>query len=296
VSSAGLDLLLLHPKTKLHSQLFIERASQVLLIVGSPGSGKKALARAISSSLLQLEQAKLDASPLLTKIGAPEGKQEISIDAVRQLISDMKLKSVSNLVVNRVIIIHRAEQMSLEAQNALLKLLEEPPPGALFILTAPSQKSLLPTIVSRAWVLPAHGVDLPTAKGHFGQRQTDKAIESAWSLSGGSSELMEALLRSDRQHPLKLAVTVAKEIASKDVFFRIVTLDALSKDKDQLKLVVLALTRIMDALHRQAVLAGKKNSGPLLSNRRLLSQSHSLLESSANTRLVALNLALNLKL
>lgn len=51
----------------------------------------------------------------------------------------------------RIILISDAHKMNTEAQNALLKNLEEPPPGILFILTTPFKDQLLPTIVSRCW-------------------------------------------------------------------------------------------------------------------------------------------------
>lgn len=53
----------------------------------------------------------------------------------------------------RVCIIRSAERMRDEAANAFLKMLEEPPPGRVFILTTESFGSLLPTIVSRSRVL-----------------------------------------------------------------------------------------------------------------------------------------------
>ncbi|MBW1980697.1 MAG: DNA polymerase III subunit delta' [Deltaproteobacteria bacterium] len=49
----------------------------------------------------------------------------------------------------RIVILDHAEQMTMEAANALLKSLEEPPAGNLFILTAPDVTALFPTIVSR---------------------------------------------------------------------------------------------------------------------------------------------------
>lgn len=51
----------------------------------------------------------------------------------------------------RVIIIDQAHLMNQEAQNALLKNLEEPPPGVLFILLTSAINRLLPTIISRCW-------------------------------------------------------------------------------------------------------------------------------------------------
>lgn len=53
----------------------------------------------------------------------------------------------------RIILITDAHKMNIESQNALLKNLEEPPTGIIFILTTPYKDQLLPTIVSRCWLI-----------------------------------------------------------------------------------------------------------------------------------------------
>jgi DNA polymerase-3 subunit delta' len=53
----------------------------------------------------------------------------------------------------RVILLAEAQALSIQAANALLKSLEEPRPGTIFVLLAPQRERLLPTLVSRSWVL-----------------------------------------------------------------------------------------------------------------------------------------------
>ena len=53
----------------------------------------------------------------------------------------------------RVVVFYEAQQLTQGAANALLKAFEEPNPGTLFVLTAPQRERLLPTLVSRSWVL-----------------------------------------------------------------------------------------------------------------------------------------------
>ncbi len=79
------------------------------------------------------------------KLISPEKGKEIKIDQIREAINFLKLKSEKG----KVIIIENAENMNLEASNALLKTLEEPPANTLIILTTSNQNKLLPTIVSR---------------------------------------------------------------------------------------------------------------------------------------------------
>lgn len=84
---------------------------------------------------------------------APDGMASHSIASVRLLQQRAALTSVEG--GRRVFILGDAERLvpqesSQEAANALLKLLEEPPPRSLFVLTAADPRRLLPTIRSRA--------------------------------------------------------------------------------------------------------------------------------------------------
>lgn len=53
----------------------------------------------------------------------------------------------------RMVVLHEAQALGLEAANALLKSLEEPRPHTRFVLCAPQRERLLPTLVSRSWVV-----------------------------------------------------------------------------------------------------------------------------------------------
>lgn len=53
----------------------------------------------------------------------------------------------------RIVVLHDAQYLTIEAANSLLKSLEEPVVETLFILTVPQREKLLPTLVSRSWVL-----------------------------------------------------------------------------------------------------------------------------------------------
>lgn len=71
----------------------------------------------------------------------------IKIDQIRALYKEVRHAPLEGQF--RVIVINDAQTMNSEAANALLKLLEEPPRGTIFILTATEANDLLPTIVSR---------------------------------------------------------------------------------------------------------------------------------------------------
>lgn len=82
---------------------------------------------------------------------APTAKTDtISIDDVRGLISLVHETSQSDY---RICLITNIERMHAEAANALLKIIEEPPPRVVFLLTTADPAALLPTITSRTRVL-----------------------------------------------------------------------------------------------------------------------------------------------
>lgn len=77
----------------------------------------------------------------------PFNQPTISIDQVRDLIHWAYLKPFSKSP--KIALIAQAQKMTDAAQNALLKILEEPPEQTVIILTVDDEKNLLPTVVSR---------------------------------------------------------------------------------------------------------------------------------------------------
>ncbi|MFP4315221.1 MAG: DNA polymerase III subunit delta [Desulfovibrionales bacterium] len=81
-----------------------------------------------------------------------DGREEkIKIDMVRELRELMGQAPKGK--GHRLIILSEAQQLTTEAANSLLKSLEEPAPGNVFALLVPQREGLLPTLVSRSWVL-----------------------------------------------------------------------------------------------------------------------------------------------
>ncbi len=132
--------LMLHPETKQRLAITKQALPHALLLTGEKGTGLATIAHSIATSDLQLFITPLDA-----KGDTDHETGTITVAAIRNLYEQTRAKALAR----RVIIIDNAERMSLGAQAAFLKLLEEPSPNTHFILTTHTPQSLLPTIRSR---------------------------------------------------------------------------------------------------------------------------------------------------
>ena len=79
-------------------------------------------------------------------------KASILVEDIKEIVSSSQSKPID--FSYKIYILNDIHEANISAQNKLLKILEEPPHNVIFILTAPSEKSLLPTIVSRAKTIP----------------------------------------------------------------------------------------------------------------------------------------------
>ncbi|MDR0813373.1 MAG: hypothetical protein LBO63_05155 [Oscillospiraceae bacterium] len=126
--------------------------------------------------------------PDLKIISVPDGKAEIPVDSVRTMIRDAsEYPAVSQA---SVFLIQNSDCLNASAQNALLKIIEEPPDYCRFILQTESPGRLLPTVRSRCAMLRGQGADLAAKTA---QPNEKLAIELAALCAGGKKADMLAL-------------------------------------------------------------------------------------------------------
>lgn len=114
------------------------RLSHAYLVVGGAAGEVVAMSGKITR--------KLGITVFDREIVRPEGGI-ISVKTVRELRARLSYKPHSSS--HHLVFFPEADALTVEAQNALLKILEEPPSPAVFVLAVPSPERLLPTIVSR---------------------------------------------------------------------------------------------------------------------------------------------------
>ncbi|MFN3713362.1 MAG: DNA polymerase III subunit delta' [Alcanivoracaceae bacterium] len=201
---------------ELMQQATDQRLPHALVLSGPAGIGKFRLARAFCEALLcQQPQAGLacgkcqschlavaGSHPDLAVLTPDEGKKSIRIDQVRDLVDFFS--RTAQFGGRRLALLTPAESMNRNAQNALLKTLEEPGAGAFLLLLCDQPSRLLPTVRSRC-----QQRHLPSP---------DQQMALAWlSEQTGNDDTARALLAAAGGAPLKaLALERSEWFAQRD--------------------------------------------------------------------------------
>lgn len=225
-----LDNLQLHPKVKEQATHIIDFPPHSIGLVAPVGTGKATLANIIACKILNVSLDNLHNQPYIKTI-LPI-KNVISIERIREVTNFIKLKATGSESIKRVIIIQDAHTMTIEAQNALLKTLEEPPLDTVLILTISDISNLLPTIISRLNITNINIPDGVDIINHFTNLGHDRKTVTSYALmSNNRPGLMSALLNNDESHEMINAINLAKKILSEDTFQKLTQIDQIVLSK-----------------------------------------------------------------
>ena len=244
-------------KSSIRRMLEGRRLTHSVLLVGEAGLGAGFAARCVAADYLY-PQGGAPAEALLRgeccRAVAKAGKRDsgqIETGIVREAISVTGMGSGGRYLVGQVtamrseifntslsaegraVLLYHVERMNEESANALLKVMEEPPEGVLFLLTADSLAGVLPTIRSRCIsfaVAPVSPEDCARYCTAQGVGAKDAALYSAL-FDGHIGTVLAAAWDEARREQVDRALALAKAAAARDSYAAAVLLAAYEKDK-----------------------------------------------------------------
>lgn len=229
------------------------------LFYGQKNIGKRSCAEFFAQAILcenenrpcgecrSCKKAAADIHPDIIVSENKEGKNNIHIDTIREIRRDAYIRP--NESAYKIYIIPNAHDMTAAAANALLKVLEEPPAYAVFILTAESKKSVLETIASRCVsfeVFPlTEGETLEALKQQFGEN--DKVKEAAELCGGVLGNAIDILQNEDYQRVSEIVSAATQAIIKRDEYALLCALNRVGASRGDLTLMLSLLSAKMNA-------------------------------------------------
>ncbi|MEM1024131.1 MAG: DNA polymerase III subunit delta' [Myxococcota bacterium] len=202
-------------RNRLSERLRTGRLAHALLFVGDEGSGTREAAQRLAQICLCHAPPRPDAAcetcPACRKFEAgthadltflaPEGRT-LKVGEIREVERVLRLRPLEGRA--KVVVIDRADRMTIEAQNALLKTLEEPPGESKLILLAERPRMLLPTVRSRCQSLRFRPLR-PAETARILEAEGLSAEDALWAshLAGGALDRARSLDLEEEETRMK---------------------------------------------------------------------------------------------
>ena len=224
-------------KKELIHSVEINKTSHSYLFIGTEGIGKKLIAEEFAKMLLAVKDT--ENSPDFSII-EPDGNS-IKIEQIREFQKKVSEKPIiSN---KKVYIINDSDKMTVEAQNCLLKTLEEPPEFVTIILIGSNENSFLSTIKSRCMILHFEKIsDEKIQKYLQDNHQTE--INSKIMLEACQGSIGKALEIKDKQELYQNTEQLVNSLERKDKIDILNMSDFIYKSKDD-KLEILNYMNVL---------------------------------------------------
>lgn len=176
-----------------------DRLAHAYIVEGPEGVGKFSFALFASSAILckgdRKPCGKCDVCAKFAEgnhpdfyVVSPEKESsQIKVEAVRDIKKSVYL--LPNDGDKKVYVIKDGQKMNVQAQNALLKLFEEPPSSAIFFILTDKRESLLPTVISRGHIItlcPSDGKEIKKWLSELYPKKAASEIENAVNMCEGS--------------------------------------------------------------------------------------------------------------
>lgn len=238
-----------------------DRMAHSFLIYGEKGLGKKTIADYLCALLVCESENKPCFSCRSCSIAMEKCHPDIiyaehsgklggfSVETIRNICADAYIKP--NNGESKVYVLTDADNITIQAQNSLLKLIEEPPSYAYFIFTASSKNIFLETVLSRIISLSVSEVSEEEALEALSLKGiSSEDAEKAYSVFYGNIGMCMEYLNSDTlQQAVKYTTEAVQAVLSGKEYDLLLSLTSASSDKAMFKSVVSMLDKaIRDAL------------------------------------------------
>lgn len=192
------------------------RLPHAILVEGPAGTGKKTFAQMVAQAALctgaekpcgiceACRKVENKSHPDVCFYTVPEGKKEFPVEQVREIRGQAYV--APNEGACKIYVVDKAHAMNQSAQNALLKLIEEPPPFVCFILLCENRSKMLETILSRVTSIPLETPTVEQCAGTLQERFPEKEqslLQAA--AAGAAGNIGRALSLLDTAKPSKAA-------------------------------------------------------------------------------------------
>lgn len=240
--------LIINPRLRNTIDHFTNDISHAILLTGPSGAGKNSLLYFVAKEL-----ASKTTNSKVFHIAPLEDKRTIGIDQIKDIKKMLRTKDSAN----RIFVIPDADIMTVEAQNSLLKILEEPPQNVIFLFSSARPQKMLITVRSRVitwkYLKPttAQVEELATS-----YKLTSAEIAKYSSISRGRMGVLASLLKGDAKHVILQNIELAKDILGEPPKDRLTRVDALLKDTSKLEQLLDAMILICEAAMNGSVKKG----------------------------------------